>query len=54
MLCMADDSIQPEEPGLLSCEVLDELVGKKAVFRDGWREFHLSSVQLQDVGPTAN
>lgn len=34
----ADDSIQPEEPGLLSCEVLDELVGKKAVFRDGWRE----------------
>ena len=23
----ADDSIQPEEPGLLSCEVLDELVG---------------------------
>ncbi|MGN1075318.1 MAG: hypothetical protein ACI4QB_10030 [Eubacteriales bacterium] len=51
-LLWADDSILPEEPNILSCEVLDELVGKKAVFRDGWRE---DSVYLlynyRDVGP---
>ena len=48
----ADDSIQPEEPGLLSCEVLDELVGKKAVFRDGWREDSTYLLyNYRDVGP---
>ena len=47
-----DDSIQPEEPGLLSCEVLDELVGKKAVFRDGWREDSTYLLyNYRDVGP---
>ena len=32
----ADDSIEPEKPSAGSGEVLDDLVGKKIVFRDGW------------------
>ena len=48
----ADDSIEPAEPELLSCEALDELVGKKVVFRDSWKE---DGVYLfynyRDVGP---
>ena len=33
-----DDSITAEEPNLLSCEVLEDLVGKKVVFRDSWED----------------
>ncbi|MEM1507803.1 MAG: hypothetical protein QW294_05560 [Candidatus Bathyarchaeia archaeon] len=32
----ADDSIGPMKPRVLSREVLDELIGKKIVFRSGW------------------
>lgn len=48
----ADDSIEPVEPTVFSCEVLDELVGKKAVFRNSWEE---DAVYLfynyRDAGP---
>lgn len=48
----ADDSIEPVEPELLSCEVLDELVGKKVVFRDGWKEDSTYLLyNYRDVGP---
>jgi hypothetical protein len=33
----ADESIKPQPPTSLSQEVLDDLVGKKVVFRDGWK-----------------
>lgn len=32
----ADESIKPQQPTSLSQEVLEDLVGKKVVFRDGW------------------
>lgn len=32
----ADDTIRPQQPTTLSCEVLDDVVGKKVVFRNGW------------------
>ncbi len=32
----ADDSIAPKPPATLSSEVLDDLVGKKMLFRNGW------------------
>ncbi len=32
----ADESIRPAPPSGLSGEVLDEVIGKKIVFRDGW------------------
>ena len=32
----ADDSVEPRAPTSLSQEVLDDLVGKKVVFRNGW------------------
>ncbi len=32
----ADDSVQPAEPAARSEEVLDDVIGKKIVFRDGW------------------
>lgn len=48
----AEDGVKPVEPELLSCEVLDELIGKKVVFRDSWKE---DGVYLfynyRDVGP---
>lgn len=48
----ADDSVQPEEPQQLSGEVLEELVGKKAVFRNGWREdATYLFYNYRDVGP---
>lgn len=48
----ADDSILPEEPPLLSCEVLDELVGKKVVFRNGWQKSDTYLLyNYRDVGP---
>ncbi len=31
-----DESVQPEQPTSLSQEVLEDIVGKKIVFRDGW------------------
>ena len=31
-----NDNIEPEQPEELSCEVLEDLVGKKIVFRNGW------------------
>ena len=34
----ADDSIEPKEPNVLSQEVLDEVIGKKIIFRNGWNE----------------
>jgi hypothetical protein len=33
----ADESIKPQSPTSLSQEVLEDLVGKKVVFRDGWK-----------------
>jgi hypothetical protein len=33
----ADESIKPQQPTSLSQEVLEDLVGKKVVFRDGWK-----------------
>ena len=33
----ADESITPQRPDSLSQEVLDDLVGKKVVFRNGWQ-----------------
>ena len=33
----ADESIKPQQPTSLSQEVLEDLVGKKIVFRDGWK-----------------
>lgn len=48
----ADDSVPPTEPNLLSCEVLEELVGKKVVFRDGWDEGSTYLLyNYRDVGP---
>ena len=32
----ADESVKPQQPTSLSQEVLEDLVGKKIVFRDGW------------------
>lgn len=32
----ADDSIAPQKPSSLSREVLEDIVGKKVVFRNGW------------------
>ncbi len=32
----ADESIVPQQPTSLSQEVMDDVVGKKVVFRDGW------------------
>lgn len=32
----ADDSVKAQPPATLSQDVLDDLVGKKVVFRDGW------------------
>jgi hypothetical protein len=32
----ADDDLEPRQPSSLSQEVLDDIVGKKVVFRDGW------------------
>jgi len=32
----ADDSVKPQAPNSTSQDVLDDLVGKKIVFRDGW------------------
>jgi hypothetical protein len=32
----ADDTIIPEKPTLLSREVLEDVIGKKVVFRNGW------------------
>ncbi|NLC68388.1 MAG: hypothetical protein GX754_06310, partial [Clostridiaceae bacterium] len=34
----ADDRVVPEKPGWKSEEVLEELVGKKIAFRNGWEE----------------
>jgi len=34
----ADGSIEPQQPPARSEEVLDDLVGKKIVFRDGWED----------------
>jgi len=34
----ADDSIEPKKPHILSQEALDEVIGKKIVFRSGWDE----------------
>lgn len=34
----ADDSVEPEVPEENSMEVLDEIIGKKVVFRSGWDE----------------
>jgi hypothetical protein len=31
-------NLKPEEPKSLSSEVLDDIVGKKIIFRDGWKE----------------
>lgn len=33
-----DETIQPQQPHSLSQEVLDDVVGKKIVFRNGWTE----------------
>lgn len=33
----ADESVTPRLPASLSQEVLDDLIGKKVVFRDGWK-----------------
>ncbi len=33
----ADESIKPQQPTSLSEEVLEDIVGKKIVFRDGWK-----------------
>src|SRR5262249_18545873 len=32
----ADDSVKPQAPDTTSQEALDDLIGKKIVFRDGW------------------
>ncbi len=32
----ADDSVKPQSPGSASQEVLEDVIGKKIVFRDGW------------------
>jgi len=34
----ADDSIVPVQPAVKSQEVLDDVIGKKIVFRSGWRD----------------
>ncbi len=34
----ADESIQPEQPKSLSQDVLDDVIGKKVVFRNGWAD----------------
>lgn len=34
----ADDSVEPKMPAYCSTEVLEEAIGKKAVFRSGWEE----------------
>jgi hypothetical protein len=47
----ADDSIAAKAPGSLSQDVLDDLVGKKIVFRDGWqRESTMMLLNYRDEG----
>lgn len=34
----SDENVKPVQPKTLSSEVLDDIVGKKLIFRDGWKE----------------
>lgn len=48
----ADDSIKLVKPDVLSCEALEELVGKKVVFRNSWEENGTYLLyNYRDVGP---
>jgi hypothetical protein len=50
----ADDSITPEPPPARSEEVLEELIGKKIVFRDGWGpDSTYLLLNYRDEGPFA-
>ena len=47
----ADDSVKPQRPATLSQDVLDDQVGKKVVFRDGWeRESTMLLLNYRDEG----
>lgn len=47
----ADDSIKPQPPGNGSQEVLDDLIGKKFVFRNGWdRTSTMMLINYRDEG----
>lgn len=51
-LAFADDSVEPQPPNVASCEVLEELVGKKIVFRSGWdKNSTYLFYNYRDVGP---
>ena len=50
----ADDTIQPQTPYAGSQEAMDDLIGKKIVFRNGWdRDADYMMLNYRDEGPYA-